>query len=129
MMTLPRKDCGTCHLSFGSDRQRAPCQYAPSLSRPSHGVNSPIEGDRYEARREIAALIESWAATRNIGEIDVAFAAENVCWSRYQSVKEMVLNDPACSEENPLFVRREQAGIGEILMPGSPLDFTGLTLG
>ena len=90
------------------------------------GLDFSREGDRYEARREIAALIESWAATRNIGEIEAAFAAENVCWNRYQSVKEMVLNDPACSEENPLFVRREQAGIGEMLMPGSPLDFTGL---
>ena len=37
-----------------------------------------------------------------------------------------MLNDPACSEENPLFIRREQAGIGEMLMPGSPLEFTGL---
>ena len=90
------------------------------------GLHFSREGDRYEARREIAALIESWVATRNIDEIDAAFAAENVCWSRYQSVKEMVLNDPACSEENPLFVRREQAGIGEMLMPGSPLEFTGL---
>ena len=90
------------------------------------GLHFSREGDRYEARREIAALIESWVATRSIGEIDAAFAAENVCWSRYQSVKQMVLNDKACSEENPLFVRREQAGIGEMLMPGSPLDFTGL---
>ena len=90
------------------------------------GLDFSREGDRYEARREIAALIESWAATRNIGEIEAAFAAESVCWSRYQSVKEMVLNDPACSEENPLFIRREQAGIGEMLMPGSPLEFTGL---
>ena len=90
------------------------------------GLDFSREGDRYEARREIAALIESWVATRNIGEIDAAFAAENVCWSRYQTVKDMLLNDPACSEENPLFVRRQQAGIGEILMPGSPLEFTGL---
>ena len=90
------------------------------------GLDFSREGDRYEARREIAALIESWVATRSIGEIDAAFAAENVCWSRYQSVKDMVLNDPACSEENPLFVRQEQAGIGEMLMPGSPLEFTGL---
>ena len=90
------------------------------------GLDFSREGDRYEARREIAALIESWVATRSIGEIDAAFAAENVCWSRYQSVKQMVLNDKACSEENPLFVRREQAGIGEMLMPGSPLEFTGL---
>ncbi len=90
------------------------------------GLDFSREGDRYEARREIAALIESWVATRSIGEIDAAFAAENVCWSRYQSVKDMVRNDPACSEENPLFVRQEQAGIGEMLMPGSPLEFTGL---
>ena len=90
------------------------------------GLDFSREGDRYEARREIAALIEAWVATRNIGEIEAAFAAENVCWSRYQTVKEMLLNDPACSEENPLFVRRQQAGIGEILMPGSPLEFTGL---
>lgn len=90
------------------------------------GLDFSREGDRYDARREIAALIEAWVATRNIGEIEAAFAAENVCWSRYQTVKEMLLNDPACSEENPLFVRRQQAGIGEILMPGSPLEFTGL---
>ena len=90
------------------------------------GLDFNCEGDRYKARREIAALIEAWVATRNIGEIDAAFAAENVCWSRYQSVKEMLLNDPACSEDNPLFVRREQAGLGEMLMPGSPLQFTGL---
>lgn len=90
------------------------------------GLDFSREGDRYKARREIAALIEVWVATRSIGEIDAAFAAENVCWSRYQSVKEMLLNDPACSEDNPLFVRREQAGLGEMLMPGSPLQFTGL---
>lgn len=90
------------------------------------GLDFSREGDRYEARREIAALIESWVVTRNIGEIDAAFAAENVCWSRYQTVKDMLLNDPACSEENPLFVRGQQAGIGEILMPGNPLEFTGL---
>jgi 2-methylfumaryl-CoA isomerase len=90
------------------------------------GLDFSREGDRYKARREIAALIEVWVATRSIGEIDAAFAAENVCWSRYQSVKEMLLNDPACSEDNPLFVRREQAGLGELLMPGSPLQFTGL---
>ena len=90
------------------------------------GLDFSREGDRYESRREIAAVIESWAASKNIGEIEAAFAAENVCWSRYQSVKDMVLNDPACSEENPMFVRREQAGIGEMLMPGTPLEFTGL---
>ncbi len=92
----------------------------------ARGLDFSREGDRYEARKEIAALIQPWAASRNIGEIDAAFSAQNVCWGRYQSTQEMVLNDPACSAENPLFVRREQAGIGEMLMPGSPLEFTGL---
>ena len=36
------------------------------------GLDFSREGDRYEARREIAALIESWVVTRNIGEIDAA---------------------------------------------------------
>ena len=92
----------------------------------ARGLDFSREGDRYEARKEIAALIQPWAASRNIGEIDAVFSAPNVCWGRYQSTQEMVLNDPACSAENPLFIRREQAGIGEMLMPGSPLEFTGL---
>ena len=91
----------------------------------ARGLDFSREGDRYEARKEIAALIESWAKSRNIGEIDAAFSAENVCWSRYQSVKDMLENDANCSEENPMFLRQEQPEVGAVLTPGLPLDFSG----
>ena len=37
----------------------------------------------------------------------------------------MVDEDPRCSSANPLFERVHQPGIGEYLMPGSPLDLGG----
>ena len=33
-------------------------------------------------------------------------------------------NDPDCSDDNPLFERMEQPGIGEVLTPGQPLTFS-----
>jgi 2-methylfumaryl-CoA isomerase len=38
----------------------------------------------------------------------------------------MVENDPRCSTENPMFAEIEQPGIGKYLVPGSPLEFSGL---
>ncbi len=87
------------------------------------GLDFSREGDRYVARREIAALIESWATQRSIEDIEIAFARERVCWSRYRSVTDMVQSDPNCSPNNPMFVRQEQPAVGEFLMAGSPLEF------
>ena len=87
------------------------------------GLDFSREGDRYRARREIAALIESWATQRSIEDIEIAFARERVCWSRYRSVTDMVQSDPNCSPNNPMFVRQEQPAVGEFLMAGSPLEF------
>ena len=87
------------------------------------GLDFSREGDRYAARREIAALIESWATQRSIEDIEIAFARERVCWSRYRSVTDMVQSDPNCSPNNPMFVRQEQPAVGEFLMAGSPLEF------
>ncbi len=87
------------------------------------GLDFSREGDRYMARREIAALIESWATQRSIEDIEIAFARERVCWSRYRSVTDMVQSDPNCSPNNPMFVRQEQPAVGEFLMAGSPLEF------
>ncbi len=87
------------------------------------GLDFSREGDRYMARREIAALIESWATQRSIEDIEIAFARERVCWSRYRSVTDMVQSDPNCSPNNPMFVRQEQPAVGKFLMAGSPLEF------
>jgi 2-methylfumaryl-CoA isomerase len=50
-----------------------------------------------------------------------------VCWGKYRDFGELVREDPRCATANPLFAAVDQPGIGRYLMPGSPLDFSGLT--
>ena len=81
------------------------------------------EGDRYEGRAAITALLERWFSTRSFAEAAAALDTAGCCWGPYQSFREMVLQDARCSTANPLFQDVEQPGIGRYPMPGSPLDF------
>jgi 2-methylfumaryl-CoA isomerase len=44
-------------------------------------------------------------------------------WGHFQDFRQLVENDPRCSEANPLFAMVDQPGIGRYLTPGLPLDF------
>jgi 2-methylfumaryl-CoA isomerase len=90
------------------------------------GVDLDREGERFRVREAIAALIGEWIASRKLDEVGPAFDANGVCWSRYRTVRELVADDPACSEANPLFKSVDQPGVGRYLMPGIPLDFSAL---
>ncbi len=90
------------------------------------GVNLDEEGERYRAREAIAQLIEPWFTQRNYSDIKPLFDTNGVCYGPYKSFKQMVDNDPDCSLDNPLFSMVEQPGIGEYLMPGSPIHFSGV---
>ncbi len=81
------------------------------------------EGERFLHRDAIAKLISPWIAQRKVAELAEIFDRAGVCWSRYQSVAELVANDSSCSEANPLFKKVQQPGIGELLAPAVPLDF------
>ncbi|MEC9362977.1 MAG: CoA transferase [Pseudomonadota bacterium] len=87
------------------------------------GVDFDREGERFQAREAIAALIAPWIASRKLGEVSTAFDAHGVCWSRYQSIAQLVAHDPACSATNPIFTRVQQPGVGEFLAPALPLRF------
>ena len=86
-------------------------------------VDLTKEGDRFTAREVIGGVIKPWTVTRTLGEIREVFDAHGVCWGPYQTVRELVEEDPRCSPANPMFAQLEQPGIGEYLMPGSPLNF------
>lgn len=86
-----------------------------------------LEAARFNSRQAIADLLESWFATCPYNEMVKAFEANGVCWGPYQSFREMVENDPDCSEENPLFAMIEQPGIGTYLTPGSPIGFSAIS--
>lgn len=88
------------------------------------GMNLELEGDRFRIREEIARPLRPWVMSRSIDEIREIFDKHGVCWGPYQTFKDLVENDPECSENNPLFKTLEQPGIGNYLMPATPLDFS-----
>jgi 2-methylfumaryl-CoA isomerase len=96
------------------------------LIEPLLGVDLSKEGDRFKARDAISAVLQPWFAARTLDEIKRAFEGTGVCWGPYQTFIQMVENDPRCSTENPMFAEIEQPGIGKYLVPGSPLEFSGL---
>ena len=87
------------------------------------GLNLRLEGNRFLAREDIAALVRQWIAERDLATVASRFDSHGVCWGPYQSVKELVDSDDACSTANPMFTTVDQPGVGPILAPTIPLDF------
>jgi 2-methylfumaryl-CoA isomerase len=82
------------------------------------------ETDRYEARAEIARIIEPWFRRTPYADVAAALEPKGACWGPYQSFRQMVEQDPRCSTRSPLFAEVDQPGIGRHLMPGSPVDYS-----
>ena len=89
-------------------------------------LNLNEEGNRFKAREDIAALLKPWVSSRSLAQIAEVFEKSGVCWSKYQTVQQLVASDPACSTSNPLFTDVEQSGVGNWLVPGLPLSFSSI---
>ena len=50
-----------------------------------------------------------------------------ILWAPFRTYKEMVHEDPFVSTNNPLFQNIDQPGIGQILTPGSPFEFSNFS--
>ncbi len=87
------------------------------------GLDLDQEGNRYTARRDIAGVLADHLATRTLDEIALAFDANGVCWGRYQSMAELIDEDPDCSPANPIYHLVEQPDIGTYPVPGQPMHF------
>lgn len=87
------------------------------------GLDLDLEGDRFHARKELAALFAPWFAARRVEEFDRAFDKAGVTWSEFRSFAQAVSEDPDLSENHPMFAQVEQPGIGRYLMPGLPVEF------
>jgi 2-methylfumaryl-CoA isomerase len=81
------------------------------------------EGDRYEGRAAITAILDRWFAERDFAAASAAMENAGVCWGPYQTFQQMVREDPRVSTANPMFERIEQPGIGSYLAADNPLDF------
>jgi 2-methylfumaryl-CoA isomerase len=85
------------------------------------------EGERFRARREIAALVQAWVGARPFPEVALELDRFEVLWGPYRTFKEMVRDDPRCSPSNPMFAEVDQPGIGSFLRPGSPISFSAFS--
>lgn len=82
------------------------------------------EGDRFQAREQIRKTFSPWFAERDLTAVAAALDEVGACWGPYQTIEEMVKEDPDCNADNPLFQRMDQPGVGEVLTPGQPLSFS-----
>ena len=86
------------------------------------GFKLRSDGELFNARETIAGILEPWFASQSLAEVATAFAAHRVLWGPYQTVRQMLENDPRATAANAMLEVIEQPGIGQYLMPGSPLD-------
>ncbi|MBK6009385.1 CoA transferase [Ramlibacter ginsenosidimutans] len=87
------------------------------------GLDLDQEGNRFRARRELAALVGPRIAAQSLATLAPLFDRHGVCWSRYQDVADLP-SDRECSPVNPMFATIAQPGVGEMLAAGIPLDFS-----
>lgn len=89
------------------------------------GLDLSLEGNRFLGREGIAGVLAPWVAQHDYAELISILDRGGVGYGPYQTVRQLLEQDPEASLSNPLFVTREQAGIGRYRMPGSPLFFSG----
>lgn len=90
------------------------------------GLNLSLEGERFQARHEIAQAVGEWLAQRSLAQAGPLLDQHGVCWGRYQTVSQLVSHDPACSTANPMFSQLAQPGVGTYLAPATALQFSGV---
>jgi len=91
-----------------------------------HNVNLTLEGDRWKVRDELNKMVGNWFSTQTLKVAGEALTNAGILWGPFRTFSQMVKEDPFVSTNNPLFQELEQPGIGRILTPGSPVNFTGL---
>jgi len=87
------------------------------------GADFKKEGDRWLNRHALCDLLDSWVKQRDLGEVRRAFDAYGVLWGPYQTVKQLIAEDPRASTANPMFSEVDHPGLGRFLTAGSPLRF------
>ena len=90
------------------------------------GLDLDLEGARYTARQEIAALLEGWIARHPLAAVATAFDAHGVCWGKYQAMADLIDHDPDCSPANPIYHWVEQPDIGTYPGAGQAMQFSAV---
>ncbi len=86
-------------------------------------VDLSLEGERWLARHAITEIFKPWFNARRLDDFAKAFDKQGVTWSIFRSFAQVVAEDPDCSTDHPMFSMMDNPGIGEYLVPGTPINF------
>jgi 2-methylfumaryl-CoA isomerase len=81
-------------------------------------------GNRFRTRTNIARLITPWIASRTLSKVAEVFDKFGVCWSHYQTLVQMAASAAVNPSSNSMFSAIEQPGVGRLIAPAIPLDFS-----
>lgn len=87
----------------------------------AHHLDLTTDKDRYALKEEIEKLLSSWAAKHNFATISKTLNDHGALWGPYQSVTQMLNEDPRASIDNPLFQIVEHPAIGPHRVTGSTI--------
>ena len=108
-------------LAARSPRSARRCAAIERGDGPS--TSTSVTG-RFEVRDLIAACCAPGSRPATLDEIRAAFADTGVSWGAYQTFRQLVNEDPRCSDRQRDVGTLEHPGVGQYLMPGTPLDFS-----
>jgi 2-methylfumaryl-CoA isomerase len=83
------------------------------------GLDFADEAQRFEAREQIAALLEPWFAARTRADAEAALEQHRACWGRYSMATGLLAGDARVSAANPVFERIATPGIGDHISAGA----------
>jgi 2-methylfumaryl-CoA isomerase len=86
------------------------------------GVDLKLEADRWQARAELAAVIEPWVAGHSATDVASALKKEGALWAPYKTFRELSW-DRDTVLDNPMFTVLDQPGIGRYPVAASPVQF------
>lgn len=89
------------------------------------GVDLKLEADRWNARAEIAAVLEPWVAGQSAADVAAALKKAGALWAPYQSFRELSQDRDAVLD-NPMFTVLDQPGIGSYPVAATPVQFAAV---
>ena len=110
-------------------RQWASLGEATGLAREFAALESRVgadfrkESDRWIHRKPLFELLDSWFAGHDQAQVRKVFDDHGVLWSPYQTVKQLVADDPRASTANAMFAEVDHPGLGRFLTARSALRF------
>lgn len=84
------------------------------------------EGQRFEHREPLYALVAQQVAKLNYAECAGVFEAHAVCWGPYRTVRQALAEDKRLSTDNPLFANAVHPSGTPYLTPGFPAAIDAL---